>query len=143
LTEVVVPRRGIHKTLFLLLIYFSACVSVWAQSKAAPGRFDGPAELPRQYVKTALSETPAPGKSIPVKNAVELSGAIQKAACGDTIRLQAGAEFAGNFTLPAKRCDDEHWIVLRTSAADTDLPAEGTRLTPCYAGVESLPGRPA
>ena len=137
------PRRSIHKTFFLLLVYLSTCISVWAQSKADPGRFDGPAELPRQYVKTALSETPAPGKSTLVKNAGELSAAIQQAACGDTIRLQAGAEFAGNFTLPAKRCDDEHWIVLRTRAADKDLPAEGTRLTPCYAGVASLPGRPA
>jgi hypothetical protein len=127
----------------LLLFSFSCCVSIWAQAKADSGRFDGPAELPRQSVKTALADTPAPGKSTLVKNSAELSAAIGKAACGDTIRLQAGAEFAGNFTLPAKQCDDAHWIVLRTSAADTDLPPEGTRLTPCYAGVASLPGRPA
>ena len=137
------PRCVIGRAFFLLLISFSSCISIWAQAKADAARFDGPAELPRQYVKTALSETPAPGKSILVKNSGELSAAIEKAACGDTIRLQAGAEFGGNFTLPAKHCDDAHWIVLRTSAADTDLPAEGTRLTPCYAGVASLPGRPA
>src|ERR1700741_2414315 len=143
MTEVIGPRCVIHRIFLLLLISFSPYISIWAQTKADSGRFDGPAELPRQTVKTALSETPAHGKSILVKNSAELSGAIEKAACGDTIRLQAGVEFAGNFTLPAKRCDDQHWIVLRTSAVDADLPAEGTRLTPCYAGVASLPGRPA
>jgi hypothetical protein len=138
-----VRNCGVHKAFFLLLFSFLSCVSIWAQAKADPSRFDGPAELPRQSVKTALSDTPAPGKSMLVRNSAELGAAIEKAACGDTIRLQAGAEFAGNFTLPAKHCDDAHWIVLRTSAPDTDLPAEGTRITPCYAAVASLPGRPA
>jgi hypothetical protein len=113
-----------------------------AASAAESGKFDGPAELPRVYVKSALADTPAPGKSILVKDAGELRSALDKAACGDTIRLQAGTEFTGNFKLPAKPCDDGHWIIVRTSAADSDLPAEGTRLTPCYAGVASLPARP-
>ena len=117
-----------------------------AECLAAPApdsdKFDGPAELPRVYVKSALADTPAPGKSILVKDAGELRSALDKAACGDTIRLQAGTEFTGNFKFPAKPCDDEHWIIVRSSAADSDLPAEGTRLTPCYAGVASLPARP-
>jgi hypothetical protein len=49
----------------------------------------------------------------------------------------------GNFKFPAKECDDAHWIVVRTSADDSALPTEGTRITPCYAGIASLPGRPA
>ena len=69
--------------------------------------------------------------------------ALNNAACGDVILLQAGATFEGPITLPAKNCDSQHWITVRTSAADSSLPAEGTRLTPCYAGVSSLPGRPA
>ena len=69
--------------------------------------------------------------------------ALDNAACGDVILLQAGATFEGPITLPAKNCDSQHWITVRTSAADSSLPAEGTRLTPCYAGVSSLPGRPA
>jgi hypothetical protein len=48
----------------------------------------------------------------------------------------------GNFKFPAKSCDDNHWIVVRTDAEDSALPVEGSRLTPCYAGVASLPGRP-
>jgi len=113
-----------------------------AASAADTGKFDGPAELPRVTVKSALADTPAPGKSILVKDSGELRSALDKAACGDTIRLQAGTEFSGNFRFPAKQCDDDHWIIVRTSAADSDLPAEGTRLTPCYAGVASLPARP-
>jgi hypothetical protein len=114
----------------------------WAQDGRDPNKFDGPAELPRVHVKSALSDTPAPGKSILVGNAADFRNAIDKVACGDTIRLQAGAEFAGNFKFPAKSCDDAHWIVVRTSAADKDLPPEGSRINPCYAGVASLPGRP-
>jgi hypothetical protein len=64
------------------------------------------------------------------------------ASCGDVIQLQAGATFNGSFDLPNKSCDDSHWIIIRTSAPDSSLPPEGTRLTPCYAGVPSLPGRP-
>jgi hypothetical protein len=106
------------------------------------GQFDGPAELPRVYVKSALADTPAPGKIRALKNGDNLQDALDHAACGDTITLEAGASFAGDFVLPKKSCDDAHWIILRTSTADHLLPPEGTRLTPCYAGVASLPGRP-
>lgn len=140
--EVIVRSFVLRATLVLVFGSLSGYLSIWGQAKSDSSRFDGPAELPRQYVKSALSDTPAPGKSVQVKTAAELSAAIEKAACGETIRLQAGAEFAGLFTFPAKPCDDAHWIVLRTSAADAELPPEGTRITPCYAGVASLPGRP-
>jgi hypothetical protein len=106
-----------------------------------PG-FDGPAELPRVFVKSALADTPAAGHVIKVKEGDSLKDALNSASCGDTISLQAGANFPGEFKLPAKKCDDSHWIVIRTSAPDSALPPEGTRITPCYAGVASLPGRP-
>ena len=104
--------------------------------------FDGPAELPRIYIQTAMASTPAPGSTITVNAGHNLQSALNSAYCGDTIQLQAGATFNGDVTLPAKSCDDNHWIIVRTSAADSSLPAEGSRLTPCYAGVSSLPGRP-
>jgi hypothetical protein len=125
------------------VIFLSSVLLGQTQKSAAPGQHDGPAELPRVYVKSALTDTPAPGKTVLVKNSDELKSALDQASCGDTIRLQAGSVFAGNFKFPAKLCDDSHWIVLRTSAADSELPAEGTRITPCYAGVAALPGRPA
>jgi hypothetical protein len=114
-----------------------------SQTSTAPaGNHDGPAELPRIYVKSSLRDTPAPGKTILVKAGEDPSGVLERASCGDVVELQAGATF-DHLTVPAKKCDDAHWIIIRTSAPDAKLPPEGTRLTPCYAGVASLPGRPA
>jgi hypothetical protein len=113
-----------------------------AQTPSVAGTFDGPAELPRVQVKSSIAITPAPGKMRMVHAGDNLEEALRQASCGDTIKLEAGAVFSGHFVLPTKQCDDAHWIVLRTSAPDSALPPEGTRLTPCYAGVASLPGRP-
>ncbi|MFZ0772505.1 MAG: putative Ig domain-containing protein [Candidatus Sulfotelmatobacter sp.] len=113
-------------------------------STATNGNFDGPAELPRVYLQTTLADTPAPGSTITVPAGGDLQTALNNASCGDTVELQAGATFvAHQYTFPAKTCDDQHWIIVRTSAPDASLPPEGTRMTPCYAGVSSLPGRPA
>jgi putative Ig domain-containing protein len=112
-------------------------------SQPSGSKFDGPAELPRVYIQSLLANTPAPGNTISVPAGGSLQTALNNANCGDTITLQAGATFPGVFTFPAKSCDDQHWIIVRTSAPDSALPPEGTRLTPCYAGVASLPGRPA
>jgi hypothetical protein len=112
-------------------------------SSASASGFDGPAELPRIYIQTAMANTPAPGAVTSVNAGGDLQSALDAANCGDTIQLQAGATFTGVFTFPLKNCDDNHWIIVRTNGADSALPAEGNRLTPCYAGVSSLPGRPA
>jgi hypothetical protein len=112
-------------------------------SGSARSNFDGPAELPRSHVNASMADTPAPGKIWQVRSSAELQSAIGRASCGDTISLEAGSEFVGKFTLPAKKCDDGHWIIIRSNAPNSALPGEGTRLTPCYAGVTSLPGRPA
>jgi len=109
----------------------------------AGGNFDGPAELPRVTVPTAMADTPAPDSTISVAAGGNLQAALNSANCGDTISLQAGETFTGLFTLPAKNCDINHWIIIRTSTPDTSLPPEGSRLTPCYAGIASLPGRPS
>lgn len=114
-----------------------------ARAHAVTGNYDGPAELPRVYVHSSSADTPAPGSVALVSANGNLQAALDKASCGDTIELQAGATFAGLFTFPAKSCDDNHWIVVRTDAPDSALPPEGTRSTPCYAGVPSLPGRPS
>lgn len=105
-------------------------------------QFDGPAELPRVYLHTAFADTPAPGKIRKVQAGNNLQEAIDSAQCGDTLQLEAGAVFRGQFRIPQKSCDDTHWIVVRTGASDDSLPPEGTRLTPCYGGSAALPGRP-
>lgn len=114
-----------------------------AVSSAADGAYDGPAELPRVYLATAMSDSPAPGSTISVPPGGDLQSVLKNANCGDTVTLQAGAVFSsGPYTLPNKPCDDQHWIIIRTSAPDTSLPPEGVRMTPCYAGVSHLYGRP-
>jgi len=120
----------------------TAALSLTVSSVSTDG-FDGPAELPRTLIQSAMANTPAPGATITVNSGGNLQSALNSANCGDTIQLQAGATFTGVFTFPAKSCDADHWIIVRTSADDSALPAEGSRLTPCYAGVSSLPGRPA
>src|SRR5271156_6180126 len=111
-------------------------------NKDSANNFDGPAELPRVLMKSALGDTPASGQTRVVNAEDDLQQAINNAQCGDTLRLQAGATFHGSFRFPAKPCDDAHWIIVRSDASDDALPPEGTRITPCYAGVPSLPDRP-
>ena len=121
---------------------FFALVVAAVSAAETPARFDGPAELPRVYLQSSVADTPAPGKTLAIKAGDDLQRALDQAACGDTLALEAGATFTGRFILRKKNCDDSHWIVIRTSAPDSDLPPEGSRLTPCYAAVSSLPGRP-
>ena len=121
----------------------SAVVAVGASASQSSDRFDGPAELPRVFIKSALADTAAPGQTRLVKAGDNLQEAIDSAKCGDTLKLQAGAVFHGLFRLPAKSCDDSHWVILRTDSPDESLPPEGTRLTPCYSGIASLPARPS
>lgn len=104
---------------------------------------DGPAALPTACINTALSNTPSPGSVINVASGGNLQSALNSSTCGQIIKLAVGATFTGTFTIPAKSCDAGHWIQIRSAAADGNLPPEGSRLTPCYAGVASLPGRPS
>ena len=60
-----------------------------------------------------------------------LQDALNRAQPGDTIALEAGGEFVGNFVLPAKVGDE--WITVRTATPDTLLPRAGVRITPAHA----------
>lgn len=134
-SNALVQRSAIFIRVSAVLI-FMACA-------AASASTDGPAELPRVSVSSSVASTPAPGAKTVVKSGANLQLALNNAHCGDTLLLEAGATFTGNYTLPAKACDDQHWIVVRTSAPDSAMPLEGRRISPCYAGVASLPGRPS
>jgi hypothetical protein len=132
---------------FLLLIAVGAFSFSYSQKSAeAPAssnsQFDGPAELPRLTVASSLADTPAPGRTVRVREGENLQSVLNGVQCGEKIQLQTGTTFQGAFVLPAKNCDDQHWIILRSSAPDDALPREGERITPCYAEVTSLPGRP-
>ena len=132
----------------LVLLFGLLAISSLGNTKqdsavAAKGSFDGPAELPRESVKSSLASTPSDGKVRMVHAGESIEQALSQASCGDVVQLQAGATFSGHIVVPAKNCDDGHWITIRTSAPDSSLPPEGTRITPCYAGIDSLPGRPS
>jgi hypothetical protein len=106
-------------------------------------RSDGYAQLPQTCFYTPLLATPSPGKVTALASGGDLQTALNTAECGDTITLQAGASFPLNSAvLPSNGCDDQHWITVRTSAPDSALPPEHTRINPSYAGVGSLPSRP-
>jgi hypothetical protein len=106
------------------------------------GTTDGPAATPTSCYQTAEISTPSTGAVIQVSAGSNLQTAIDNASCGDTLVLQAGRSYSG-FTLPAKNCDANHYITIRSSGLGSGLPAEGVRATPCNAGVASLSGRPA
>jgi hypothetical protein len=106
-------------------------------------RYDGFAELPEACFYTALKSSLSPGNVVSLSPGGDLQAALIAAHCGDTIVLQAGVSFSLNSSaLPAVGCDDQHWITVRTSAPDSALPPEQSRINPSYAGVASLPSRP-
>jgi hypothetical protein len=68
---------------------------------------------------------------------------INAAACGDTIVVAAGSTL-GSISLPAKGCDNAHWITIQsTGVNNASFPVEGVRMTPCWSGLASMPNRPA
>ena len=69
------------------------------------------------------------GTSIQVPAGGDLQGAINRARPGDTIVLEAGATYVGNFVLPA-RANDEAFITIRSSALDATLPGATARIGP-------------
>ena len=81
-------------------------------------------------IAAATSDARAATKT--VNTGGDLQQAINAAVPGDTIVLQAGAVFTGNFSLPAK--GGTSYITIRSSAADSSLPAAGARISPSYSG---------
>jgi hypothetical protein len=73
------------------------------------------------------------GRTIAVRGGGDFQAALEEAQPGDVIALQAGAVFRGNFRLPKKARSG--WIVIRSSAAENDLPVEGVRVTPAFSDV--------
>jgi IPT/TIG domain len=106
---------------------------------------DGPASLPTVCYYTAVSGTPSPGTVRgPVSTVSAFNSAYSAAACGDVIEITAGSSLTGPVTLNGKGCDDQHYITIEsTGISNTSFPVEGTRTTPCWSNLPSLPNRPA
>jgi hypothetical protein len=103
--------------------------AVMALVLATPAAAQTAPELPRAWVNTApVSVT---GRTISVSAGGSVQAAIDQAVGGDVIVLQAGATFTGPVRLRNKA--GSGWITIRTSAADSQLPEPGQRITPAYA----------
>jgi hypothetical protein len=72
------------------------------------------------------------GSRIVVAAGGDLQRALTMARPGDTIVLEAGATYVGNFQLPAKGAGDAY-ITIRSSGSDSSLPGATTRMTPEFA----------
>lgn len=88
----------------------------------------GPAALPELPRVTPSAAMPTVTRSVRVAAGADLQAAINAAAPGTEIILDAGATFVGPFYLPPKSGDG--WIVIRSSGT---MPAPGTRVTPASA----------
>lgn len=82
--------------------------------------------LPQAWVDTAY--TPA-ACTVTVNSGGNVQTAINNASLGDTICLEAGATFTGNFTLPNKGAGTSYIVITTTGT----LPAQGTRVAPADA----------
>ncbi|MGE3512031.1 MAG: hypothetical protein AB7N65_24465 [Vicinamibacterales bacterium] len=71
-------------------------------------------------------------RTIGVGSAFELQRALDEARGGDTIVLQRGTEYVGNFVLRGRSAADTGVITVRTES-DWGLPREGRRMNPAYA----------
>ena len=85
-------HRPIVITMALTLIFLFLPPGLMAQDQA---NFDGAAELPRVYVNTSLNDTPSPlnANQPTVQTFEELQSAVNRAACGEVIQLNAGTTF--------------------------------------------------
>jgi len=76
---------------------------------------------------------PPPGGTVwTVPAGGDLQATLDSAQPGDTILLQAGATFTGNFILPAK-AEATSYITIRSSGDPSALPPPGVRIDPWYA----------
>ncbi len=112
-------------------------------------RYDEKAELPRLGYYTDLSATPSNGtvRTVTAGSYSDLVAKINAAQCGDVVVIPAKngasqAVYAGGTISLNRVCDEDHYITIRTDQVSA-LPPEGTRISPAWAGVTSLPGRPA
>ena len=77
-----------------------------------------------------LQATPR-AATITVRADGDLQAALQMAQPGDTVVLEAGATYVGNFRLPAK--DGNSYIVIRSGGDVRRLPRPGSRISPAHA----------
>jgi hypothetical protein len=81
----------------------------------------------------SFTTAPPPGTVWMVHAGGDVQAALNSAQPGDTILLEAGATFTGNYRLSAKSSGATRYITIRSSAPDSMLPPDGVRIGPAYA----------
>lgn len=89
------------------------------------------AQLPRVYIDTTWNP-PVGGTTWEAHTALQLCSALNVAVPGDTIVLDAGVTYSGNFHIPSKANPNHKWIYM-VSSAYSKLPTPGTRVSPANA----------
>ena len=89
------------------------------------------AALPRTYID-ATWNLPQGGTTWAAHTAAQFTSALQVAAPGDIVLLDAGATYSGYFNVPAKSNSNKKWIYVMSSAY-AKLPAPGIRVSPANA----------
>lgn len=77
-----------------------------------------------------LAAQPAKAATIHLHAGGDLQAALNAAQPGDTILLEGGATFTGNFVLPVKSGSE---MITVSTAPDAQLPGTGVRITPAHA----------
>lgn len=95
------------------------------RTSASPATADGDAELPRITLNPPVAQRAQ--RVTAVKAGGDLQAALDAASPGDTITLEAGATFTGNFRLPRK--EGKKWVVI-TSSNQEGIAPPGTRIKP-------------
>ena len=93
--------------------------------------------LPQAQVDASMPDT-SDYTVVQVNANGNLQSAINNASCNPTgtiIKIQADATFEGPYILPVKACAPGKWVILRSDAPDTNLPALNQRITPSYRTV--------
>lgn len=94
-------------------------------------------------VLTVIAGHPVAAATIKVPPGTDLQRALDQSAPGDTILLNPGGVYKGNFVLPAR--DGDRVTTIRTLAGD-DLPGAGQRVLPSHAPrlakLQSVDGSP-
>lgn len=126
-----ITRRLRWSTIILLL---AMVVSAFDTTVAAQSGFGGgggggkpQAKLPRVYIDTTWN-LPTGGTTWAAHTAAQLTSALASSVPGDTIVLDAGVTYVGNFVLGAKPNPYNKWIYIMSSAI-ASLPV-GVRVSP-------------
>src|SRR5215218_6671413 len=80
------------------------------------------------FTLMVFSTLPGAAATVSVPAGGNLQAAIDNAAAGDTILLQAGATFTGNFVVRGTKQS----LTIRSSSADALLPSPGQRTGPQF-----------